>query len=115
MGPLFGSTGAHTYPKSGQVSRAVQLSLSISTPAVVMAQRENSALLICGLPILNHWAVIRFSLKVSFNNVFSKPKNISDATVWSSFHALHQSFRAQTMVLLPLTSSPGVHCATERG
>ena len=43
----------------------------ISTQAVAMAQWENRGLLICGLPVQNHWAVIGFFLKVNFDDIVS--------------------------------------------
>ena len=76
-------------------------SFTISTPAVVKAQWENR-----GLPVRSHWAVIGFSLRVNFDDVLSILTEVYKLTVFSSSHALHQSFRAQTAVLLLTTSSP---------
>ena len=50
--------------------------------------------------------VDRFPLIVNFDGVLSALTKKSKSIVWSGSQALHQSFRALTVVLLPPTSSP---------
>ena len=51
--------------------------------------------------------MIGFSLKVNFDDVLSVLTRKTKSTVWSSSQALHQSFRAQTVVLLPVGGGGG--------
>ena len=56
-----------------------------------------------GSRFVSGWVAIAFFPKVNFDNVFQEN---SMSTFQSSFQASHQSFFAQTVVLLPPTSSP---------
>ena len=74
-----------------------------------MTQWKNRCLLIGGLLVRNHWVLIWFSSKYQFQQCSSSSRKKSELTVWSGSYSLHQSFRAQTAVLLPPTSSPCSH------
>ena len=70
-----------------------------------MVHWEIRRLWILGLVVRDHQSVIGFSLKVNFDNVPSVLTKSSKLTVLSCSQDWHQSFRAQTVVLLSRTSS----------